>query len=214
MRCVLVCHVNVRSIHRQNTFRWNDLGTSLPRVADEGLAAQQEHVGSRRWQVHQADAEGMVHETDDRPSMPKYMAATHLATLPSPTICPGLTQTVSSKAEEQAQQQCRERERKNGNEIARLKREQEAEIEKLKREQEQVLKDADLERARKRHEKKLAAKEREEQERKKAIRLQAMKSMPVLKRTEQVSNEVQHMIGTLSEANRNGTVRRSRSQHR
>ena len=63
------------------------------------------------------------------------------------------------------------------------------------------MKDADAERARKQHEKEmLVAKEREEQERKKAIRLQAMKSMPVLKRTEQVSNEVQHMIGTLSEA--------------
>ena len=46
----------------------------------------------------------------------------------------------------------------------------------------------------------LAAEEREERERKKAMRLQAMKSMPVLKRTEQVSNEVQHMIGSLSEA--------------
>ena len=49
-----------------------------------------------------------------------------------------------------------------------------------------------------------AAKEREEQERKKAIRLQAMKSMPVLKRTEQVSNEIQHMIGTSPRQNQNG----------
>ena len=70
MRCVLVCHVDVRSGYRQNTFRWNDLGTSLPRVADEDSRPTcRQHVRSRRWQVHQADA-GMVHESDDRPSMP------------------------------------------------------------------------------------------------------------------------------------------------
>ena len=99
---------------------------------------------------------------DDRPSMPAIVHELQRickVSGPSPLQAPSApSANGGSKAEEKARQQLRaenEKIRKEKDEaIARLKRENEAKIEKLKREQEQALKDADLERARKRHEKK------------------------------------------------------------
>eukprot|EP00943_MAST-04B_sp_MAST-4B-sp1_P006645 g6645.t1 len=143
----------------------------------------------------------------ERPTMKKIAKTLHkickesgTSQLQVPNAAQRRQSSSSSEDVERAQNKLLEERRKMEEELTRMKREAEEENRRLRKQYEDQLKAADAERARQQHENNLKeTRLREEKEKEKALRLENMKRMPVIKRTKKLLNEISK-LPSVSEA--------------